>query len=312
MQRAALLVAVVVASGLFAVSRGADRVFACSGPPTWQQMAMADAIFEGKVVSATEDAEQSDLTFRAFDVVLEVVVPHSGSMPGQQFLARARVPKPGIPVMCPQFNHDEQFVVGRYLVTSMHERAESGLILDAWSTPFIGDGPAGSEYELARAVAILAAGADQTAPSLEAQPSNPRCGEEVTLIGRRFPPSSAVNLSYPGMPGGSAAPLEVGADAIGAFSAHVFPDSAACGYELGFAEAWVGDPTTYGDRGIPLAAVRVPISAELAPHPPVAGNGLAIVARDRELPWNDIVMVVILVLAFSGGTVAIVRSTRRH
>ncbi len=39
---------------------------------------------------------------------------------------------------------------------------------------------------------------------------------------------------------------------------------------------------------------------------------LAIIAEDRELPWNDIVMTVILLLAFGGGTVAIVRSARRR
>ncbi|MEX0782930.1 MAG: hypothetical protein WD557_09785 [Dehalococcoidia bacterium] len=43
-----------------------------------------------------------------------------------------------------------------------------------------------------------------------------------------------------------------------------------------------------------------------------AATGLPLIAQDRELPWNDVVMVVILMLAFSGGTLAIVRSSRRR
>lgn len=45
--------------------------------------------------------------------------------------------------------------------------------------------------------------------------------------------------------------------------------------------------------------------------PAVAGSDL-VVTQDRELPWNDVVMVVILLLAFSGGTIAIINSTRRR
>jgi hypothetical protein len=40
--------------------------------------------------------------------------------------------------------------------------------------------------------------------------------------------------------------------------------------------------------------------------------GLAVLADDGELPWDDVVMVVILLLAFSGGTIAIINSTRRR
>jgi hypothetical protein len=46
--------------------------------------------------------------------------------------------------------------------------------------------------------------------------------------------------------------------------------------------------------------------------PPAFLLSFAIIAEDRELPWNDLVMVLILLLAFTGGTVAIVRSSRKR
>lgn len=39
---------------------------------------------------------------------------------------------------------------------------------------------------------------------------------------------------------------------------------------------------------------------------------LAVLADGGELPWNDVVMVIILLLAFFGGTIAIINSTRRR
>jgi hypothetical protein len=55
-----------------------------------------------------------------------------------------------------------------------------------------------------------------------------------------------------------------------------------------------------------LAIAQSPASAS------AATTSLALIAEDRELPWNDVVMVVILVLAFSGGTAAIINSARRR
>ena len=313
MPRAALVIAVVVASGLFAVSRETKPAFACTGPPVWQQMAYADAILEGRALSARHLPEQDDLSYRAFEVVLEVEVPHRNSQVGQQFVARARVPKPGVPVMCPQFDTSEDFA-GRYLVASLHDRADGPLVLDAWSTPFIGDDPAGPSYDSAVAMARLAAGSDPTAPTIEVEPAAPACGDLIAITGQRFPADGDVKLIYPGIPGGVANPLVVHTNSAGLFGAKVKIWESACGYQLGFVEAWATASTPYGDASIPLAIHPLPVGEAPAtdPGPPVAGTGLAIIAADRDLPWNDIVMLVIVLLAFTGGTVAIVRSSRRR
>lgn len=311
MNRAALLFAVVVATALFAVSRDIQPAFACTGPPPWQQMAYADAIFEGRVTQARHLPEQDQFSYRVFEVVLRVEVPHLNSVAGQEFVTHTRVPKPDVPQMCPQFDASEEFV-GRYLVASVHERGLPELILDRWSTPFIGDEPAGPEYELANRIARLAARTDPGAPLLEVEPANPRCGELVAIVGYRFPPNADVDLTYPGMPGEVSTPLVVHTDATGLLGAKVLPGSSACGYKLGFVEAWDASGTPYGDGGIPLAIFPLAISEDPVPGPPVAGTGLAIIAQDRDLPWNDVVMVTILLLAFSGGTIAILRSVRRR
>jgi hypothetical protein len=311
MSRAALVVAVLAASAALAVLREASPVFACSGPPAWQQMAYAEAIFEGRVVSVRHLPERDDVTYRVFELVLQVEVPHLNSEVGQEFAAEARLPKPVVPVMCPQFETTEEFT-GRYLVTSLHDRTDGPLILDRWSTPFIGDEPSGPDYDRAQAMARLAARTDPTGPTLDVEPATPRCGDLVVIGGSRFPPDTDVKLTYPGIPGGVATPFVVHTDASGMFGAKVKIWESACGDQLGFVEAWASTSAPYGDATIPLAIFPLSVGAAREPGPPDAGAGLAIIPEDRELPWNDVVMVVILLLAFAGGTAAIVRSSRRR
>lgn len=311
MKRAAFLFALLLASALFAVTRNIEPAFACSGPPAWQQMALAEAIFEGRVTGARPTPEDDASYYRTFEVTMRVEVAYSGSAVGQEFVARARIPVPEFPQMCPQFGADEP-LLNRYLVTSVHDRGSAGMVIDRWSTPFIGDQPEGEEFEFAKAIARLAAHNDPASPSLAAEPSSPRCGESVLITGERFSPDGALQLTYPGMPGELSTPLALRSDATGSFATRVTPAAAACGYELGFVEAWAAAGTPYGDGGIPLAILPLAVSEEPPPSPPDVGTGLAAITQDREVPWNDVVMVVILLLAFSGGTIAIINSTRRR
>jgi hypothetical protein len=297
MNRAALLIA-VVASALFAVTRGVQPAFACSGLPTWQQMGLADSVFEGRAISARHLPEQDDVSYRVFEVVVHVEVAHSNSQVGQDVVARARVPNPEIPQMCAQFESSEAFV-GRFLVAAVHADDDGALHLDRSSTPFIADEPAGSDYDVAKAMARLAARTDPNAPVLDAEPANPGCGDLVAIVGERFPSNSDIKLTYPGQPGGVGRPFVLHTTADGMFGAKVLISESACGNQFGFVEAWAGSSTPYGDATLPLAIFHLPVR-EAGPAAPDAGTGLAMIARDRELPWNDVVMVVILVLAFSG------------
>lgn len=43
-----------------------------------------------------------------------------------------------------------------------------------------------------------------------------------------------------------------------------------------------------------------------------AAGDFPLISQDGELPWNDLVMVVILMLAFFGGTLAIINTARRR
>lgn len=60
------------------------------------------------------------------------------------------------------------------------------------------------------------------------------------------------------------------------------------------------------------AAPAAGVPAEQHPAANATHPSAAIIAEDRELPWNDVIMVVILLLAFTGGTVAIIRSSRKR
>src|SRR5688572_10384583 len=93
MKRAPFLAALVLASALFALTRDVQPALACSGPPTWQQMAHAHAIFEGRVTQARHLPEHDEFSYRVLEVVARVEVPHLNSVVGQEFVTHVRVPK---------------------------------------------------------------------------------------------------------------------------------------------------------------------------------------------------------------------------
>ena len=195
MKRVFVLVAVIVGSGLFALSREAELALACSGLGPIENMLRANVIFEGRVISVVPDGAP-EIDRAPHDVTFEVVRPFKGTKAGERVVANAKIPIPGKPIMCPQFPQD---LAGKYVVIGLiPDDARPGeLLADAWIMPFIGAEPGGEGYVEAVRLAEMIADSNPVSPQLLLQPAVLTCGQQMHLSGRQFPPGKYV-LRYSG------------------------------------------------------------------------------------------------------------------
>ena len=304
MKRLLLAVVVISAASLTATMRDVRNAYACSGPPTHQQMAVAPTIVEGRITSAVELPAESDRVFRAFEVTIAVTAGHKNAVPGATLAVRTQVPTE-VPVMCPQWDRSETFT-GKHFIGSVQQDSAGRPSISRWGTAFLGLEAQGSEYELGLGVLRLAMQGEGGGPMLRVSPNPIGCGGSGSLTGARFTPGASYDVFFAGTEQGT-----VAADAVGNLSGRITAggfDDCERGYDFSFVEVW---PSAEREtRFLPAASLRLPVSA--APGPPDVGTGLALRTGDASLPWSDVVLVVILVMAFAGGTVAIVRSARRR
>ena len=260
--------------GLPAIAGPATRASACTGPPSHQQMAVSGVIFEGRITSARENVAESDSTYIAFDLTVAVQVRHKGAAAGEELRLTAQVPRPGIPLMCPQWDRGETFE-RKYVVgaTGTDESGRRGL--SRWSSVFLGPEPVGEEYVAASRIARVAAGGGPDLPSLTATMARRECGAPGIIRGSRFAPNSSVILFYPGsfheQEGGHPV-VAVGSD--GRFEHRFAAPKDYCLPEEPNPFAFVDAYPYLGPGGIggfPLAMAQLTVG-DLAPGPPDTGN----------------------------------------
>lgn len=259
------MAALVAGAGVAALSwRAPERAFACSGPPTHQQMASASVILEGRIVSAAENAAASDVGFRGFDLQIEVTTGIRGVSAGERLAVRARVPSGQQPVICPQWDRDETFL-GKFVVGGLFGEQGATPVLDRWGTAYLGLDPGSSEYAEAVRVARVAAG-DPAMPQLRASTSG-ACPAAVHVRGWGFEPGSRLLLWYPLSFDPDGRHPAVQADASGSFSYRFELPADDCVLRFVEAYPWRED-RRFG--GWPLAMAQ--FTDGEAPLPPDAGN----------------------------------------
>jgi hypothetical protein len=261
----------LAAATLAFFSQGARPALACSGPPTHWQMADAPRVVAGRIVSADEDETRADTTFRWFRLQIDVTDAFRGTSPGQRIEASARVPRGGVPVMCPQFDRDETFI-GKFVVAGLYGEAELPE-LGRWPTAYIGHDPASLEYADAVRVARIATGGGPDLPALTVEVPAGRCGSLVTIRGSRFEPGRPLLLNYPQdppPPGGFVRPTVV-PDASGQFVYTFRLPQDWCPVAWYHVEAYA-DAFEGQLGGWPLAMAPLRASQPAAPLPPDAGN----------------------------------------
>lgn len=188
MARAATVLVVLLGAALYATTTGTRQAAACSGPPGHEVMLSAKVILEGRV-ALVGPAESSDSVYTTHAMTFDVVRGYRGVEDGARVTATARIPIPGIPVMCPQFPQD---IEGKYVIIGLFEDedGEADLRADAWVMMFSADAPpetADRTYTEAVRLAELVADANPEAPLLTIDPAVVTCGERVTFRGTRFP-----------------------------------------------------------------------------------------------------------------------------
>ena len=265
---------VLVGAGLAAIGRPVTSAGACSGPPTHHQMAASSVIFEGRITSARENVAASDSSYIALDLTLVVQVGHKGAEAGEELRLMAQVPRPGIPLMCPQWDRGETFE-GKYVIGATTIDASGSEGLSRWSSVFLGPEPAGDEYVAASRIARIAAGGGPELPSLSATLSRRECGASGIIRGSRFVPNSSVILFYPGSldeQAGGHPVVTVASD--GRFEHRFAVPKDYCLPEERDPFALVDAYPYMGQGGIggfPLAMALLTVG-ESAPRPPDAGN----------------------------------------
>ncbi len=185
MRRAALLIALIAASGLFAMSPGAQPALACSGPGPIDTLLYAQLIFEGRV-SGVEPLPGEPLSFGLRDhaITFDVVRNHRGTVEGERLETTGGIPVPGVPIMCPQFPQD---LLGKYVVIGATTDLPGGTAVSAWNMVFIGDEPVGVDYQQAVRLVEMIADSNPEAPQLQFEAPVAACGQPARLQGVRFP-----------------------------------------------------------------------------------------------------------------------------
>ena len=194
MKRVFVLVALIVGSGLFAVSREVQPAFACSGPGPIENMLESTVIFEGRVTAVTASGPPGfDLSPRR--LTFEVIRAHKGTKDGATIVANAVIPVPGVPTMCPQFPQD---LAGKYVVIGLQPdpKKPGELFTYAWVS-YVGASLSGPEYDQMARLARMIADSDPAAPQITLSPAIAKCGQPLSISGRRFPAGSYL-LRYSG------------------------------------------------------------------------------------------------------------------
>lgn len=208
MARAATVLVVLLGAALYATTTGTRQAAACSGPPGHEVMLSAKVILEGRV-ALVGPAESSDSVYTTHAMTFDVVRGYRGVADGARVTATARIPVPGVPIMCPQFPQD---IEGKYVITGLFEdEADGPLRAEAWVLLYASDdAPTAADpaYTGAVRLAELVADANPEAPLLTVDPTVVTCGEPVSFVGDRFPAGEyAIRESF----GPILAVLEVGA-----------------------------------------------------------------------------------------------------
>lgn len=309
MKRLLLVFAIATAATLTATTRDVRHAQACSGPPGWEAMAAMPVVLEGRVTGVERMADP-DVNREAFRYTLSVSKGHRGASAGDQFVFVDEREKPGRPSPCPQLQPD---LANKWIVAAF-ENYDGAYRTGARIAPFIGDALAGPDYLLAVRAAEIATGSNPAAPKLTPLEATITCGQTAVMVGRQFEPRSTYTLSFSGAFVENAA-VRITADDGGNFKAPLkgyygeCPDREIAVYIWALA----GEVDEFSCCEVPVALARLKVKPpSAAPGPPVVGTGLALRAADGGLPWGDVVLVVILALAFAGGTVAIVRSARHR
>ena len=208
MARAATGLVVLLGAALYATTTESRPAAACSGPPGHEVMLSAKVILEGRVAKVGP-ADSSDSVYTTHTLAFDVVRGYRGVADGARVTATARIPVPGVPIMCPQFPQD---IEGKYDITGLIEDEPDGpLRPEAWVLLYASDdAPTAADpaYTGAVRLAELVADANPEAPLLTVDPTVVTCGEPVSFVGDRFPAGEyAIRESF----GPILAVLEVGA-----------------------------------------------------------------------------------------------------
>lgn len=187
MARLVAVLAVLVATALYGVTAQVRPVKACTGPGPEIQLLGATVILEGRV-ARVGPAESSDNVYTTHTLTFDVVRGYRGVQAGDEVTATARIPIPGIPIMCPQFPQDLE---GKYVIIGLFRDLPGGpLRADAWARLYSADtAPSATDASYSEAVrwAELVADAGPERPLLTTQPAVVTCGEPVSFVGARFP-----------------------------------------------------------------------------------------------------------------------------
>jgi hypothetical protein len=187
MARAATVLVMLLGAALYATTVQIRPASACSGPPAYEVLLSAKVILEGRVAEVGP-AESSDSVYTTHTMTFDVVRGYRGVQDGEQVSAIARIPIPGVPIMCPQFPQD---IEGKYVIIGLFEdEAEAPLRADAWVLLYAADAaPAATDSSYAEAVRLaeLVSDANPERPLLTTEPAVVTCGQPVSFAGARFP-----------------------------------------------------------------------------------------------------------------------------
>lgn len=187
MARAATVLVMLLGAALYAIAVETMPAGACSGPPGYEVMLSAKVILEGRV-ALVGPAESSDSVYTTHAMTFDVVRGYRGVEDGARVTATARIPIPGIPIMCPQFPQD---IEGKYVIIGLFEdEADGPLRAEAWVMLYASDAaPTATDptYTGAVRLAELVADANPEAPLLTIDPVVVTCGQPVAFAGARFP-----------------------------------------------------------------------------------------------------------------------------
>ncbi|MBE0611956.1 MAG: hypothetical protein IH609_21430, partial [Dehalococcoidia bacterium] len=172
----------------FHLVNGTPTAFACSGPGPVEGMLRSPIIIEGRVIAAVPPTSPVAVRPNQAPLVLafEVDLAHRGASAGSRLDALTYVWSSSFPNPCAALALPED-LVGQYLVIGLDAPESSGGLPLTGVAAFIGEEPAGAEYERGHKVAVMIADSDPTAPIIELGPAAPACGEPFQATGRHFP-----------------------------------------------------------------------------------------------------------------------------
>ncbi len=334
MKQLAMVVVVVAAAALMAATRDVRNAYACSGPPPWEAMAEMPVVVEGHVTTV-ERLPDPEVNREAFRYTMSVSKGHRGASAGEQIVFVDDRLKPGIPSVCGQLQAE---LVNKRIVAGF-ENTNGTYRTGPRVAPFVGDALEGPDYVRAVRMAEIATGSNPSGPNLTSLEATVTCGQHAVMVGRRFKPRATYTLTHPGAFVENEA-IRITADDGGNFKAPLKGYYGECPDREIWTYVWAleGEVDKFNCCDVPIALARLRIRPDAAaPGPPDTGNGAgpeydaaiaevrasfpvapavgtgtALAASTRTVPWGDVVLVGILVMAFAGGTVAIVRSSRKR